>query len=224
VPGAALGARYRPALEQLDVGGDFYDVFGADNDWLVVLGDVCGKGVDAAVLTGRARQSLRTAAYFERDPGALLTALNTVFHQDISHRFITLVCLRVRPAGDGTLTVDIGVAGHAAPILVRADGEVGEVDVEGTVLGVVPAAEYPTSTIQLTPGDQLVLYTDGIEEARGENGFYGLDRLLDLVSQYAGVGPDVVCAAIEQDVVEHLDGRPHDDIAVLSVGCTEASS
>ncbi|WP_433160537.1 PP2C family protein-serine/threonine phosphatase [Kribbella sp. CA-247076] len=220
VPGVDLGARYRPAMEQLDVGGDFYDVFGADDDWLVVLGDVCGKGVDAAVLTGRARQSLRTAAHFERDPAALLSALNAVFVEDISHRFITLVCLRVRPDADGTLSVGVAVAGHSAPILVRADGSVGEVAAEGTVLGVVPVADYETVTVRLEAGDRLVMYTDGVEEARGDDGFYGHARLVGLLRQYAGAAADVLCAAIEQDVVEYLDGRAHDDIAVLALGCT----
>jgi serine phosphatase RsbU (regulator of sigma subunit) len=224
IPGVALGARYRPAAEQLDIGGDFYDVFSSGGDWLIALGDVCGKGVDAAVLTGRARQSIRTAAHFERDPGALMSALSSVFHNDVSNRFVTLVCLRLRAGGEGALTVDVAVAGHAPPLLVRSGGGVDEIEADGAVLGVVADEEYPTTTVRLAPGDQLVLYTDGVEEARGESGFYGHDRLCDLLGRYAGAGPDVVCAALEQDVVEHLAGRSHDDIAVLSVGCAGASS
>ncbi|MFK4083124.1 PP2C family protein-serine/threonine phosphatase [Kribbella sp. NPDC020789] len=219
VPGLDLGARYRTAFEQLDIGGDFYDIFQHGDDWLVALGDVAGKGVEAAVLTGRARQSLRTAAYFESDPAALLAALNTVFHNDISNRFVTMVCLRVRPLEDGSLSVTVAAAGHAPPLLVRSTGEITEVNAEGAVLGVVPVAEYSTTTVRLDPGDQLVLFTDGVEEARGESGFYGHERLLQLVGQYAGTPADVVCAAIEQDVLHHLGGRAHDDIAVLSLGC-----
>ncbi|MEU8224017.1 SpoIIE family protein phosphatase [Kribbella sp. NPDC048915] len=225
VPGVALGARYRPSAEQLDIGGDFYDVFRAGDDWLVALGDVCGKGVHAAVLTGRARQSLRTAALFERDPGALLAALSTVFHDDTSERFITLLCLRVRTTAENDdLIVEIASAGHVAPLLVRADGEVTSVEVEGAVLGVVGDAEYDTTTVRLAPGDQLVLSTDGVDEARGDSGFYGSERLIALLSELAGAAPDVVCAAVEQDVVEHLAGRAHDDIAVLSVGCPGRAS
>ncbi|MGW7686315.1 PP2C family protein-serine/threonine phosphatase [Kribbella sp. NPDC054772] len=223
IPGVALGARYRPAAEQLDIGGDFYDVFGSGGDWLIALGDVCGKGVEAAVLTGRTRQSIRTAAHFERDPGALMSALSSVFHNDVSNRFVTLVCLRIRSGGEDGLTVDVAVAGHAPPLLVRSGGEVSEVAADGAVLGVVADEEYSTATVRLAPGDQLVLFTDGIEEARGESGFYGHDRLRELLGRYAGAGPDVVCAALEQDVVEHLAGRSHDDIAVLSVGCAGAS-
>jgi serine phosphatase RsbU (regulator of sigma subunit) len=223
LPGAVLAARYRPAAEQLDIGGDFYDVFRAGEDWLIALGDVCGKGVNAAVLTGRARQSLRTAAHFEREPGALLSALSSVFHNDTSERFITLLCLRVRAEEAGDLVVEVASAGHAPPLLVRADGQVEAVEAEGAVLGVVGDAQYDATTVRLGPADQLVLYTDGVEEARGATGFYGDERLIELLGRLAGAAPDVVCAAVEQDVVEHLDGRSHDDIAVVSVGCARTT-
>ncbi|MFI5736045.1 PP2C family protein-serine/threonine phosphatase [Kribbella sp. NPDC051587] len=219
IPGLDLGARYRPAFDQLDIGGDFYDIFPRGDDWLVALGDVAGKGVEAAVLTGRARQSLRTAAHFESDPAALLSALNTVFHNDISNRFVTMICLRVRPLDDGSLEVTAAAAGHAPPLLIRASGGIAEVRAEGAVLGVVPVAEYSATTVRLDPGDQLVLFTDGVDEARGESGFYGHERLASLLGPYAGAPADVICAAIEQDVLEHLGGRAHDDIAVLALGC-----
>ncbi|ONI73907.1 serine/threonine protein phosphatase [Kribbella sp. ALI-6-A] len=220
IPGLDIAARYRPAIEHLDIGGDFYDVFTSGDEWLAVLGDVCGKGVDAAVLTGRARQSIRTAAHFEREPGALLAAFNTVFSQDTSNRFITLVCLRMRPAADGSSAeVDIAVAGHAGPVLVRADGRTEQLPIEGTVAGVVPRVDYPTTTVRLEQGDALLVFTDGVEEARGESGFYGTDRLIRLLREYAGAGADAMCGAVEQDVVEHLDGRAHDDIAVLAISC-----
>ncbi|MEV6283676.1 SpoIIE family protein phosphatase [Kribbella sp. NPDC051770] len=220
VPGVDLAARYRPAVEHLDIGGDFYDVFRAGDEWLAVLGDVCGKGVDAAVLTGRARQSIRTAAHFEREPGALLSAFNTVFSQDPSNRFITLVCLRIRPAADGlSAEVEVAVAGHAGPVLVRADGRAEQLPIEGTVAGVVPEVAYPAITVRLEQGDALLMSTDGVEEARGADGFYGTDRLLRLLGEYAGAGADAICGAVEQDVVEHLDGRAHDDIALLAISC-----
>jgi sigma-B regulation protein RsbU (phosphoserine phosphatase) len=220
ISGIQVAARYRPAIEQLDVGGDFYDIHGAGDDWLLTLGDVCGKGVDAAVLTGRARQSIRTAAHFERRPSELLSALNTVFYEDASDRFITVVCARLRPAPDGeSAEVELAVGGHAAPILLRADGQVRQLEATGTVVGVLPEAEYRSATVRLERGDTLLMFTDGVEEARGEDGFYGLDRLLSLLPTYAGAGADALCAAVEQDVVEHLAGRPHDDIALLAVTC-----
>ncbi|ADB35365.1 protein serine phosphatase with GAF(s) sensor(s) [Kribbella flavida DSM 17836] len=218
LPGVDLAARYRAAAEHLDVGGDFYDVYAAGDDLLVTLGDVAGKGVEAAVLTGRARQSLRTAAYFEHRPGPLLSALNAVVYEDRSDRFVTVICARVAVTPDW-LDVELAVAGHTAPFVLRGDGTVSQVEADGTVAGVLPAVEYDTSTVRLRPGDSLLMFTDGVEEARGDDGFYGLDRIAALLSRYAGAGSEVICGALEQDVVEHLNGRSHDDIALLAITC-----
>lgn len=219
IDGLRLAARYRPAAEHLEIGGDFYDAFGSGGDWLLALGDVCGKGIEAAALTGRTRQSIRTAAHFDRDPAAVLGALNAVLHQPGSDQFVTVVCARVRPAADGSADVDIAVAGHPAPILLRADGAVEQTEIFGTAVNVVPEATYRTLTVRLQRGDTLLMFTDGVDEARGDDGFYGVDRLTALLPAYAGAAPEVICEAVERDVVEFVDGRPHDDIALLAVTC-----
>ncbi len=220
VPGVRLSARFRAAAENMDIGGDFYDVHGAGDDWLMTIGDVCGKGVEAAVLTGRARQSIRTAAHFDRRPAAVLAALNSVLHDEDSDRFVTVVCARLRPVPDGrSATLDLAVAGHPAPIVLRADGAVEQVSVAGTVAGVIRAVEYTEVRVHLGFGDTVLMFTDGIYEARGVDGFYGMERLLQLVRPYAGAGPEAVCEAVEQDVVEHLAGRAHDDMALFAISC-----
>ncbi|MFD9735227.1 PP2C family protein-serine/threonine phosphatase [Umezawaea sp. NPDC059074] len=220
IPGARVSARFRPAAEHLEIGGDFYDVHGSKDDWLLVLGDVCGKGVEAAVLTGRARQSIQTAMHFDRRPSAILAVLNNVLCDDDSSRFVTVVCARVRPSADGTsAAVDIAVAGHPPPIVVHATGEVGQVDVAGMAAGVVRDVEYTEVRVDIASGDTLLMFTDGVDEARGSQGFYGMDRLLGMLPAYAGAGPVALCEAVEQSVVEHLDGRAHDDIALLAVSC-----
>ncbi|MCS7475914.1 PP2C family protein-serine/threonine phosphatase [Umezawaea endophytica] len=220
IPGARVSARFRPAAEHLDIGGDFYDVHGAADDWLLVLGDVCGKGVEAAVLTGRARQGIRMAAYFDRRPSAVLKALNDVLCENDSSRFVTVVCARFHPSPDGSSAeVDIAVAGHPAPIVVHADGEVEQVEVAGIVAGVVPGASYTEVRVRIEAGDTMLMFTDGVDEARGSDGFYGMDRLLGLLPDYAGAGPVALCEAVERSVVEYLDGRAHDDIALLAVSC-----
>ncbi|MCP2272877.1 PP2C family protein-serine/threonine phosphatase [Actinokineospora diospyrosa] len=220
VPGLRLAARFRAAAEHLDIGGDFYDVHGSERDWLLAIGDVCGKGVEAAVLTGRARQSIRTAAHFDRSPRGVLAALNAVLYEEESDKFVTAVCARVRPAPDSrTAEVDLAAAGHPAPLVLRADGTVEQVDVAGTVAGVLPEVGYQETTIALGPGDTMLMFTDGIYEARGPEGFYGLDRVIGLLPAYAGAGPEAVCEALEQDVVEHLGGRAHDDMALFAVAC-----
>jgi serine phosphatase RsbU (regulator of sigma subunit) len=218
IDGVRLAARYRPAAEHLDIGGDFYDVHGSGDDWLLALGDVCGKGVEAAALTGRTRQSIRTAGYFDRRPHALLGALNKVLFDEHTREFVTVLCARMRRV-DGRLVIDVAAAGHPGPILLRAGGRVEQVDVHGTAVGMVSEVEYREATCHLNPGDTMLMFTDGIDEAMGADGLYGVERLIALLPSYAGADPEVVCEAIEQNVVEHLDGRPHDDIALLAVTC-----
>ncbi|GFG68000.1 hypothetical protein MKUB_54900 [Mycobacterium kubicae] len=219
IDGVDMASLYRPAAEHLDIGGDFYDVHGTDGDWTLCLGDVCGKGVEAASLTGRMRQSIRTAAYFDRRPESVLGALNTVMRDPGIVQLVTVVCARMRLAGGG-LELDLASAGHSGPILVRADGRVEQVEVRGAAVGVLAQAEYQPVTIRLDPGDTMLMFTDGIDEAMGPDGQYGVERLLNLLPAYASAGPHVTCQVVEQDVIEHLDGRPHDDMALLAVTCS----
>jgi serine phosphatase RsbU (regulator of sigma subunit) len=220
VEGLRVAARYRPAAEHIEVGGDFYDVTGGPGDWLFALGDVCGKGVDAAAYTGRTRQSIRTAAYFDLRPEVILGAVNTVLYDPGSDEFVTVVCARVRPQADGrSAEVDLAVAGHPAPIVLRADGRVDQLEVFGTAAGVRPEITYRPATVRLGRGDTMLMFTDGVDEARGSTGFYGVDRLLRFLPAYAGAAPDIICEAVEQDVLTHLDGNNHDDLALLAVTC-----
>jgi sigma-B regulation protein RsbU (phosphoserine phosphatase) len=219
IDGVRLAARYRPAAEHLDIGGDFYDVHGTQGDWLLALGDVCGKGIEAAALTGRTRQSIRTAGYFDRRPDALLGALNSVLYDEGTTQFVTVVCARMRLGQAGSLDIELASAGHPAPIVLRAGGRVEQVDVYGTAAGMVADVEYRPVTIRLDHGDTMLMFTDGIDEAFGADGLYGVERLIALLPAYAGADPEVVCAAVEQSVVEYLDGRPHDDMALFAVTC-----
>jgi serine phosphatase RsbU (regulator of sigma subunit) len=218
IPGLEVAACFRSAAAHLAIGGDFYDVHGSEGDWLVVLGDVCGKGVEAAVLNGRARQSIRTAARFDRSPASILTTLNDVLYEDDSDRFVTVACARVRPTGDGSFRVDAAVAGHPAPMIVHPDGSVEQPDITGRLAGALPNSEgYDEVTLTLAPGEALLLFSDGIHEARGERGLYGLDRLRTLLGRYAGTGAATIVEAVERDVVEHLDGNGHDDMTALVI-------
>ena len=221
IAGLRLAARYRPAAEHLDIGGDFYDVIGQDDDWLVALGDVCGKGVEAAAVTGQARQSIRTAAYFDRHPPAVLSALNTVLHESVATQFVTVLCARLRPHHDGShADLDLATAGHPAPLVLRADGRVDQVEVYGMAAGLVAEMRYGAATLRLDRGDTMLMFTDGIDEARASAGQYGMDRLHSLLPAYAGAPPEVVCEAVERDVMEYLDGRAHDDMALFAVTCS----
>jgi serine phosphatase RsbU (regulator of sigma subunit) len=218
IPGVEVAACFRAAATHLAIGGDFYDVHGGDDDWLVVLGDVCGKGVDAAVLNGRARQSIRTAARFDRRPGTILSTLNEVLYDDGSDRFVTVVCGRLRRLGEDRYAVDIAVAGHPAPIVVRADGTVTQPEVTGRLAGALLHGDaYREVTVELGPDDALVLFSDGIHEAHGEDGLFGMDRLRALLGRYAGTGASAIVEAVEREVVEHLHGNGHDDMTALAI-------
>ncbi|GAY16597.1 hypothetical protein MSZK_33230 [Mycobacterium sp. shizuoka-1] len=218
--GFQIAARYRPAVEHLEVGGDFYDVVGDGEDVLAVLGDVCGKGVDSAALTLQARQTVHTAAYFDRRPDRVLGALNSVLCEQNASGFVTALCVRVRTGPDGQWAdTDVAAAGHPGPIIVRAGGHVEQVDVAGIAAGVKPGVPYHPTAVRLQRGDTMLMFTDGVEEARRDDRLYGVPRLLAMLPAYAGAGGDVICEAVERDVLEYLDGDPHDDMALLAVTC-----
>ncbi|MGN6687825.1 MAG: PP2C family protein-serine/threonine phosphatase [Actinomycetales bacterium] len=228
--GVLLAARYRPAFESSEVGGDFYDVHGSGDDWSLVMGDVMGKGVEAAVLTGQARQTVRTACLIDRDPARVLDLLNATLLSTAGAReatqFATVAVVRLRPAAadpalgasPGGLLLDVADAGHPLPLVLRRDGSIEAVGEHGMLVGVFPQARYRTTSTVLCPGDVCLLYTDGVTEARGPRGELGVDGLRALLPAFAGSEPAALVEHLEQAVMQHLDGAPHDDIALLAIG------
>ncbi len=219
--GIAFGAAYRAARERLRIGGDFYDVFaGPDGHWTFLLGDVCGKGVEAAVHTGQARQTVHALRLLESHPARLLELLNQAVFSRVRPQLATIVIGSVRPSADGGLAIRIASGGHPAPLVVRSDGRVEEVDVSGLAIGVIPDAMFSEVALKLEPGDSLITYSDGVTEARGGpsgSEFYGQERLVTTLSGYAGVPAEAVAQRMEQTVGDWLGGREHDDIAVLVI-------
>ncbi|GAA3387110.1 PP2C family protein-serine/threonine phosphatase [Cryptosporangium minutisporangium] len=224
-PGLAIGARMRAAMHTAEIGGDFFDVFGEPGDWSVLLGDVAGKGAEAAILTGQARHTVRGAAYFDRNPSELLRVLNAALIADGGRgepatRFLTAICARVRTAPDGGLSVTLASAGHPRPLIVRRSGVVEDVPVKGLLCGALPDARYAEVRRELAPGDMMLLFTDGVPDAVGAAGRYGLGRLSQLVAGYAGSGPHALVEAIDIAVAEYSGTGigPTDDVAVLAFG------
>ncbi|MGZ4458623.1 MAG: PP2C family protein-serine/threonine phosphatase [Nocardioidaceae bacterium] len=213
--GVEFSSYYRVAFEQEALGGDFYDVHGAPDDWTAVVGDVCGKGVDAAVLTGRIRQSARTAAHVDRDPGRLLDLVNRTLLADPEDTFVTAVCARGRRTGE-SLQLDIASAGHPEPLVVRSDGTVEQVAVGGPVLGLVDGS-YSSVSVRLSPGETCLLFTDGVLEAPGRRDRFGDQRLRDVVHATGPVEGAAVVEAVAMALSAHLGDRAHDDIAILAV-------
>lgn len=223
VDGLALVGAYRPAGNGSQVGGDFYDVFtrGPDECW-VVLGDVSGKGVDAAVVTGVARNAARALALaMPRDtstPGNVLTKLNELLCQHETDRFCTAGILQLRRGERRAWEVTYSSGGHP-PLVRRQRGETTLVESSGQLVGVFDDAVFAETRLTLHPGDVLLLHTDGVTEARRDGEFYGEVRLREAVSQ-AGDGPAGVVSAVLDEVLDFQRGLPCDDIACLAVTAT----
>jgi sigma-B regulation protein RsbU (phosphoserine phosphatase) len=217
IPGLEVAARYRPAGDGAEVGGDFYDVFQVDRrDWVLTVGDVCGKGVQAAVVTALARHTLRAAAMASAEPVAALTALNDALLVHGSGRFCSVALARMSPGGAGW-QVRLSTAGHPLPLHRRADGVVTYAGVlGGRILGIGSQLHLRAVTVDLAPGDALLFYTDGVPEAQGSGQFYGDDRLRKLVEQ-PHESADALVSAVLDDVLCYQDGRARDDTALLAV-------
>ena len=220
VPGVDLAARYRATGAGNLVGGDFYDVFQTgEGDWAVVLGDVSGSGPEAAALTGLARYTVRAVAPRELQPSAVLRSLNFALgHQRADDRFCTAVYLRLR-AVDGGVDVTVARAGHPPPMVLRDDGHVEVLDsLPGMPLGLFPDAGVGDQGLLLGPGDALVLYTDGVVEARAAGGDeFGQDGLRELLTRCAGRTADGIARRVELAAMDFQGGATRDDVAVVIV-------
>jgi len=220
IEGVDLAARYHPSGEGVDVGGDFYDAFEiGDGEWTVSLGDVCGKGPDAAALMGMIRHTIRAAAIRERAPARVLATVNTaVVRQTSDEQFCTAIAARLRPQAD-RLSAWIAVAGHPRPLVHRTDGSTTWVPTTGALLGVFDDAELTELELSLGPGDVMVLYTDGVSEVRDEAGQLGEEGVAVAVARAAGGTASEIADAIEA-AVRDKDDEPRDDIAILVVRVT----
>ena len=217
IPGLEFAAAFRPAGEGTEVGGDFYDAFqvGAD-DWVVVLGDVCGKGVDAAVVTALARHTLRAVVVGMHAPSQALSALNEVLLHQGGDRFCTVALVRLQRRPDGTWHATLGSGGHPAALLVRHGGAAEPVGGTGPLVGVLDEVEFHDRELDLGENDVLTLFTDGVTEARRHHEMYGDARLRENVERHATSAAAVVDGLLE-DVVDFQQGEVRDDIAIVSL-------
>ena len=221
IPGIEVAARYHAAGEGNEVGGDFYDLFrtGKD-DWAVLIGDVCGKGADAAALTALARYTVRAAAMQARRPSRVLHTLNEALLANagtrdvMDQRFCTVAYTRLRPTSDGVRITSTS-GGHPVPIVVRADGRVETACTIGTLIGVLADPALADRSVDLAVGDVVIFYTDGITEARANSEVFGEDGLRRLVEGCAGLTATEVAERIERAALDFQHGEPRDDIAIV---------
>jgi serine phosphatase RsbU (regulator of sigma subunit) len=213
-----IAAHYAPAAQGSEVGGDFYDAFEiADGSWGIAIGDVCGKGAEAAALTGVARHTLRAAGMHGSDPVGLLRVLNeAMLRQATEERFATVAFARLDHF-DGGIRATVVCGGHPLPVLLRQNGEVEYAGTEGTVLGLFPEVELPATQIDLRTGDLLVFYTDGVTEARCGEKIFGGYGLRKAVAGCAGKAAEDVTAHIQQAVDDFQDAGARDDVAILVI-------
>ena len=219
VPGVLVAARYLAQGEGTEVGGDVYDVFadGTRDTWSLLVADVCGKGPTAAALTAMIRFTLRTEAAHGLPPAAALAALNRAmlrYADPRDARFATVAHGRFRRETDA-VALSLAVAGHLPPLVVRGD-RVDVVPAAGTLLGVFGDPELAEVDVRIGPGESVVLYTDGVTEARAADGaLFGGDALAALLTASAGRPAEGIADDLVAAVLEFQGGRPRDDVAVL---------
>jgi PAS domain S-box-containing protein len=220
VPGVQIEALYRAAGELNDVGGDFYDVlpYGADR-WLLVIGDVCGKGPRAAGVTALARHTLRAAAMLGQTPTGMLGTLHRALRsQPMGADLCTASLVTLRQAGAGQpAQLTVTLAGHPPPLVIDESGLATQVGRPGTLLGVIDPIDVAEVDAQLRPGETLLLYTDGLPEAGRSDQRLGEQDLLALCAQAPGLDLAAMLARIEQTAVRHTQGMLRDDIALLAM-------
>lgn len=218
VPGLDIAASYRAATDGVEVGGDFYDVYQSPGGHGLVLGDVCGKGEEAATVTAMVRHGVRLLGLWNPEPGEVLRLVNhAMFVQQETDRFVTAVAAHLSFDDDDVL-VRLASAGHPRAAILRAEGSVHFASGGGLPLGIFEDAEAEPERFRLTPGDTLLLYSDGVTETRGVDGtLYGDEGLADALARTLGLPASAVVKAVEDDLQDYSGGRVRDDVALLAV-------
>jgi len=219
IGGLKIAATYIASAEDPEVGGDFYDVYQTPDGWGLAVGDVCGKGEEAAAVTAAARHAIRVLARRCADPGEVLAGANEIVLAEefaLDGGFVTANVAHLSWL-DGKLRVVIGSSGHPAAILLRADGRVRAMNGGGLPLGLFPDASPATQELTLDAGDVLFLYTDGVAQARGPNNTYFGDRLADELAGLAGSTAADLVASMRQAMLAFSAGNLIDDVTMLAV-------
>jgi serine phosphatase RsbU (regulator of sigma subunit)/PAS domain-containing protein len=214
--GWEVATMYRAAGEMTEVGGDFYEVFPVGDDWVVILGDVSGHGALAASLTGVARHTIRTATTLAADPAVALGVLDERLRErDAVALCSVAVLLLPRKHGEEDIEAQVWLAGHPRPFVLH-DGTPTEIGAPGPLVGIGEVPAWEMARVILRPGDQLVIYTDGVTEARRPDGdMFGVDRLRQRLASCAE--PSMTVARVESAVSQFSPGEPKDDATLVAI-------
>ena len=216
VPGLEAAVDFHAAGERHLVGGDFYDVFeGDDGAWAVVVGDVLGKGAEAAATTSLARYTIRAETVHEQRPSEILTRLNAAILRQTPDQSCSVAYGRMELNGGGTARLTMSIGGHPLPLILRADGRVETLGEPGSLLGVRPTPVLADYQADLGPGDALFLYTDGLTEAYAPERIFTPEELGSALSAQAGQSAGSITAGIQRRLLADGPERLRDDIVVL---------
>jgi PAS domain S-box-containing protein len=219
ITGFELASVYIPAFESDEVGGDFYDVWELDDGWMLIIGDVTGKGVQAAALTSLVRHTMRAASEFEPSPAALLGRVDTILKKHGGHSMCTALCMQV--SEDRAV---VAAGGHPLPFRLGAGGLV-TVGEHGPLLGGFPDVTWTESVVAIEPGDALIAYTDGVTDAIGDNGQrFGVARLRDTLTRLQGCCAAEVIKGLTLALGDFRVGTHADDTAALVLRRSPAGS
>ena len=217
VPGLEFAAAYIGATQSQEISGDFYDVFKSPDGWAIAIGDVCGKGQEAAAMTGAARHAIRALAHVNDSPVDVLAAANDVLLAgDYGERFVTVKLAFLRQSGR-RVEVRLSSAGHPGPAVVRADGRVELLEGDGLPLGLFPDSQPSHADLELAAGDLLFFYTDGVTEARNAAQEFFEEHLADALAADPGRSAAETVRAVQDLVTAFSRGELRDDVTILAV-------
>jgi PAS domain S-box-containing protein len=210
IPGYELAGLYAPARDGTEVGGDFYDVWPIADGWMITMGDVTGKGAEAAAMTSLARHTMRAVSEFVSSPAELLSHVDRTLKLQRPRGICTAVCIRLH--GDAAT---IAVGGHPLPLRVGSDRVVGA-GTHGPLLGGFEGATWQDTTVELEPGATLLVYTDGVTDAVGADGArYGIQRLLEMLATRSASSAEELVEWLTNELARFQTGPHADDTAVL---------
>lgn len=223
VPGCDIAVRYEPALKEAEVGGDFYDIFDlGDGKLAVLIGDVAGKGLAAAIRVAAARHSIRSYAFLDPRPSKVMTLANDALCRDDEEAGMLTAFLAIIDTRVGIVTYSSG--GHEPPVVKRVDGGTELLDVQGRVMGAAPNWVYPEHSRLLRPGDILMMVTDGITEARPDPlNLFGVEGVQNYLSRTQETSIEDIAEGLLEAAKKHAGGPLSDDAAIVAITLREGS-